>query len=216
MNRYGKTPNIFKRDPDTHKLTDEFSSPALRSLANIRWRFTEKIDGTNIRMIWHRINPYAFEFRGRSDKATLPSGFVDRMNDVLDYESISKGCLAIPYKPEVVCIYGEGFGAGIQKGGSYSKQKQFAAFDIKVDGSWLPSRVVDQLVNEWQLWTVPTMFYGTLDVGVLAVHRGMLSVLRDGYAEGLVARPLELLHDWRNRRIQCKIKHCDLYQGSDK
>ena len=66
---YQKIPGPFRRDPATNKLTDEWSSPDLGLLAGIDWIFTEKIDGTNIRVIW---DGYRVSFAGRSDNAQIP------------------------------------------------------------------------------------------------------------------------------------------------
>ena len=53
MDQYHKIQTVYKRDPATkHKylLEGEFSTPELEFLANCQWEWTEKIDGTNVRV----------------------------------------------------------------------------------------------------------------------------------------------------------------------
>ena len=53
MKEYHKIQTVFKRDPSTnHKtlLMDDYSLPEFEYLKNNHWIFTEKIDGTNIRV----------------------------------------------------------------------------------------------------------------------------------------------------------------------
>jgi len=52
MSEYPKIQSIFKRDELTHKFLSEFSLPEFEYLQLNIWEFTEKIDGTNIRIIW--------------------------------------------------------------------------------------------------------------------------------------------------------------------
>lgn len=55
MKEYHKINTIFKRDPETRNKTlleGQYSVPEFEYLANNKWIFTEKIDGTNIRVMW--------------------------------------------------------------------------------------------------------------------------------------------------------------------
>ncbi len=54
MNTYHKIQTIFKRDIENKdKITEtEFSLPEFEYLKDNIWVFTEKVDGTNIRIMW--------------------------------------------------------------------------------------------------------------------------------------------------------------------
>ena len=53
MEPYHKIQSIFKRDAENgYKFTSEYSCPEFEYLQNNEWEFTEKVDGTNIRIIW--------------------------------------------------------------------------------------------------------------------------------------------------------------------
>ena len=66
MIEYNKIETLWKRDMEgTKKLLEgEFRNPAVEFLKDNIWQFTEKIDGTNIRVHWdgHRV-----EFGGRTE-----------------------------------------------------------------------------------------------------------------------------------------------------
>lgn len=64
---YTKIPNIFKREMyGKNKLIEgEYSTPELEYLSDALWEFTEKVDGTNIRIVW---DGYRVSFAGRTDK----------------------------------------------------------------------------------------------------------------------------------------------------
>ena len=75
--QYPKTDNLYARDEATHKLTDVLKRTDFGQVD--RWLVTEKIDGTNIRLVldWFTDDSPAFDVRGRSDTATLPKGFIE-------------------------------------------------------------------------------------------------------------------------------------------
>lgn len=80
MQAYHKIETVFARDIDgTKKLIEgQFRDPTIEYLANNEWEFSEKIDGTNIRVHW---DGHKVEFGGRTDKAQIPSKLVNYLND---------------------------------------------------------------------------------------------------------------------------------------
>ena len=54
MPTYPKIQSIYKRDPDNQykTFTTEYATPEIGYLADCEWEFTEKVDGTNIRIGW--------------------------------------------------------------------------------------------------------------------------------------------------------------------
>ena len=74
MQEYHKIKNIYERDHETKKIIDgKYTDKTLEFLKDNIWEFTEKVDGTNIRIIWdgHKVS-----FAGRTDKAQIPVEFV--------------------------------------------------------------------------------------------------------------------------------------------
>lgn len=71
MNEYHKIETLFERDVNgTKKLIEgKFRNEAVEFLVNNAWVFTEKIDGTNIRIHW---DGHKVEFAGRTDRAQIP------------------------------------------------------------------------------------------------------------------------------------------------
>lgn len=90
METYHKIDSVFKRDPDNrHKtfLIGEYSRPEFELLADIDWTWTEKIDGTNIRI---DVNETQTRFGGRSDNAQIPAFLVDHLRDKFPDNTIDK------------------------------------------------------------------------------------------------------------------------------
>ena len=50
MIKYPKIETLFERDKDTFKVTDKIRLPEFEMIDN--WLITEKIDGTNVRVIY--------------------------------------------------------------------------------------------------------------------------------------------------------------------
>lgn len=133
---YPKTENLYARSDETHKLIPGVFKRA--DFAQVdRWLVTEKVDGTNIRIIYNRILG-TVEARGRSDAAPLPGKegrFMEQaFPDGLDLEAYENALVAIDPtdKAGLMVIYGEGYGAGIQKGGGdYRDSMGFVAFDVR-------------------------------------------------------------------------------------
>lgn len=116
MKEYHKIDTVFKRDPETnHKalILGDYSQDGFAYLAGNKWVFTEKVDGTNIRVM---LNDGRIDFGGKTDNASLPSPLVTRLSDRFHPQL----CHMREMFPEGVCLYGEGYGANIQKsGGNY-------------------------------------------------------------------------------------------------
>lgn len=64
MLEYHKIQTLFERDPKTKKLIKgKFCNLTVEYLKNNVWTFTEKVDGTNIRVYWDGHNVH---FGGRN------------------------------------------------------------------------------------------------------------------------------------------------------
>lgn len=208
MSEYHKIQTVFLRDPATnHKtlLEGQWSMPEFGYLDEARWVFTEKVDGTNVRVIW---DGERVRFGGRTDDAQMQTTLLEllasrfnaeRMADVFDSPAI---------------LYGEGFGAKIQKGGGRYNPAgcDFILFDVRVGEVWLERENVEDVSDKLQIMSVPVVGEGTLYDGIELARRGFKSSIAVDAtldAEGLVMRPLVELFDRRGRRIIAKIKARD-------
>ena len=116
--------------------------------------------------------------------------------------------------PRLYTIYGEGYGAKIQKaGGNYLSQSNgFAVFDVKVDDIYLLCSVRDEIAAKLGAPIVPFIGMMTLDEAIQYVRTGFKSRIaenKDFMAEGLVIRNELGLRTRRGERIITKLKTCD-------
>ena len=204
MIEYVKIPNIFKRETfGKNKLIEgEYSSRELEYLKEAMWEFTEKIDGTNIRICW---DGYRVSFMGRTDKAQIPAHLLAKLEELFGGESKEELFEQTFGKKEVI-LFGEGYGEKIQKGGGLYGKVNFRLFDVYIDGFWLVQDAVDGIAKTFNIDTAPFMFRGTLEQGVQFIKTHPKSLLRDAEMEGIVGRPLVQMFSRTGERIMVKIK----------
>jgi hypothetical protein len=200
---YTKINTLWKRDEKGTILPGEYATPELEYLAELQWDWDEKIDGTNIRLHW---DGKWLSVGGRTDKAQLPPGFDDLM-----YKTVSPGVwdAVFPDAAEAsVTVYGEGYGAGIQKGGHYRPDKSFIAFDVKVGPWWLSRDNVADVCDKLGLDMVPPWYPGTIyDTWTDLVTGKIKSCWLDAPLEGLVGRPRGVnLFTSKGDRLMVKMK----------
>lgn len=210
MTEYHKIETLFERDKSTFVVNpDILKSPVLGTISE--WDVTEKIDGTNIRVILSAAGEVTFG--GRTDAAQIPADLIkylintfqaDRMKSVLWLES-----------PVDVVLYGEGYGAGIQKGGGlYRPDKSFLLFDVLIAGKWWLSREsVEDIAQQLGIDAVPYLGRWRLEGIVNLVREPFPSHIGTAIAEGIVARPIEPLFDKHIKRIIIKLKTKDFIVG---
>lgn len=207
MNSYHKIQTVYKRNPETNLKTlleGEFSLPEFEYLKHNNWTWTEKIDGTNIRVMID--SEGQLKFGGKTDKSQIPSQLVNWLNDkfISQKENIEK-----IFKDTNVCLYGEGYGAKIQKGGNYCSYQKFILFDIKIGEWWLKRIDIEDIANQLDIEIVPIIGNGTLFEMIEYTRNGFNSQWGNFLAEGIVARPSTELFARNGRRIITKIKHED-------
>jgi len=212
---YHKINTVYKRDPDTHYKTlmeGYYSRPEFELLRNVDWLFTEKVDGTNIRVEYHG-SASALTIRGRTSKSTIPVPLETAIWHVFDDQCGS--VLSRLFEDKSVVFYGEGYGAGIQRNGHYYRATpSFVLFDVLVDGVFLNRSMVEDVAEKLHLSIVPIIGQGTLIEMVALAQNGIWSSWGDFEAEGIVARPKIELRTRDNKRIICKIKTKDFSQSA--
>jgi RNA ligase len=206
---YHKINTMFKRDMENGgKLIEgEWADPALEFLAQNVWEFTEKVDGTNIRVHWDGKGKVAFG--GRSDNAQIPVVLLDRLTKLFrPYDGAD--CLYATFPDAEVTLYGEGYGPKIQKGGgNYGSSVDFVLFDVRIGDFWLRRDDVQDVGQKLGIGVVPVKRRGTLHDAIHLVKTGFTSYWGYFEAEGIVARPVVELYDRQGHRIITKIKARD-------
>lgn len=217
---YPKINAPFHRDmeaPGKPLIVGRWSEPEFEYLQDNEWEFTEKVDGTNIRIVIERVNDY-IEWRalGRTDNAQIPAPLMDTLKGMFNDSTFIGGALfggtpieQLQGTSETVVLYGEGYGPKIQSGGKYRSDQSFVLFDVKFGPWWLSRENVNDIAKKLKIESVPVVGYGTLNQGVEMVRRGLDSIWGDFEAEGVVARPAVPLFNRKGNRITTKIKARD-------
>ena len=206
MCEYHKIETLYVRDEKTFKVDPSQLKNRTYSLIKT-WQFTEKIDGTNIRCIW---KDGVLRFGGKTDNAQIHTDLIRWL-----YEHVSPMRMADIFPESEAVIYGEGYGAGIQKGGGYSPVKKFIVFDVLVGGKWwLSWENTCDVAAKLDLEVVPFIGEMTLEDASVMVQRGFDSVVAAANgqkvaAEGLVGRTAEPLFDKKGARLIVKLKTKD-------
>lgn len=207
MNEYHKIEAIFERDMEgTKKLIEgKFRNEAVEFLKDNEWVFTEKIDGTNIRVYWdgHKVS-----FNGRTDNAQIHGDLVKRLNELF-MGNETEELFEQTFGEAEVYLFGEGYGAGIQKGGGdYIDGKDFILFDVCVGGVFLERENIEGIAKSFNLEVVPVAPVKTIKEAVEYVKSRPKSQVGKCLKEieGVVGTPKIRLTDFRGNRIIVKIK----------
>ena len=201
---YTKIPNIYKREEfGKNKLIEgEFSSPELEYLVGNKWVWTEKVDGTNIRVMW---DGHAVTFGGRTEKAQIPTHLVNKLNELFGGTN-KEEIFEQKFGETPVILFGEGYGEKIQTGGGKYGPVNFILFDAFCGGMWLKRESVEDIAHTFNIRCVPIVGEGNLLSAVEYVRKHPKSALKEDEMEGIVCRPLHELSDRRGNRIIVKIK----------
>lgn len=206
MKEYHKIETIFERDMDGSKklIEGKFRNECVEYLKDNQWIFTEKIDGTNIRIFWdgHKVS-----IGGRTDNAQLPADLVRYLQDLF-INNETEQLFEQKFGETEVHFFGEGYGGKIQNGGAYSKEEKFILFDVMVGNTFLSRENIEQIAKSFNCDLVPIVLEGTLQQAVDYVKTKPNSTITNEIkeSEGVVGTPKARLTDFRGNRIIVKIK----------
>lgn len=207
MLEYNKIDTVFNRDTEgTKKLIEsDYRDKTVEYLANNIWQWTEKIDGTNIRVHW---DGHKVEFAGRTDKAQIPAHLLSRLEELFSGNE-NEEMFEQMFGEREVFLFGEGYGPKIQNGGSYRETVDFILFDIMINGNYQPRETIVEIAKSFNIDVVPVIFEGTIQEAVNFVKTKPKSTFGTANMEGVVGKPLVELKDRTGHRLIVKVKVCD-------
>lgn len=212
MRKYEKIETIFSRDMEGTKklMPGVFRDPTVDFLSFNMWQWSEKVDGTNIRVYW---DGHTVSFGGRTDKAAIPTDLVNRLNELFGGETNAQ-IFEEAFGEKEVILFGEGYGAKIQKGGGnyISNGVDFILFDVLIENNYQSREWVEKTAAMFNIKVVPIVGTGTLWEAVSYVKTHPMSVIaeKEHEMEGIVCRPMVELRDRCGNRIIVKIKWNDI------
>lgn len=120
-----------------------FACPEFETIS--RWQIDEKVDGTNIRVIWEPSDPFSPRIAGRTDNAQIPTKLLQHLQCTFTREKLEKH---FGHNTKII-FFGEGYGPKIQACGSrYRSDHSFILFDVWIDGWWLEKHSVIECANQ--------------------------------------------------------------------
>lgn len=187
-----------------HKLNvGHYACPEFESIKF--WQIDEKVDGTNIRIIWEPADPFSPQFCGRTDNAQIPTRLLQHLQSVFTREKLEKHF----GQSTKVVFFGEGYGPKIQACGSkYRSDHSFILFDTWIDGWWLEKHSVIECANQLdiehtinqQVMTIPEIWEY-----VKSKPKSYIAEDQSLVMEGVIARSYPLML-FRQRKLPIMFK----------
>ena len=207
MVEYNKIDTVFNRDIYGTKrlIVDSWRNEAVEYLKDSRWQFTEKFDGTNIRVIW---DGHSISFAGRTDKAIIPQHLLEYLNKTFSTQEVEQLFEQV-YGDKQVILFGEGYGYKIQNGGNYRNDVSFILFDVMIGENYQERQWVEETAVMLGIDVVPIVLEGTIEEAIEFVKTHPKSTVGTAFMEGVVGRPAVELRDITGKRIIVKIKYSD-------
>jgi ATP-dependent RNA circularization protein (DNA/RNA ligase family) len=146
--------DLEKKPRKSPLIEGEYACPEFASINS--WTVTEKVDGTNVRIILERIQTTEgsvsnLDFRGRTNNAQFPTFLFTYLQKTFTKEKMDE----VFNKSNYVTLFGESYGPKIQTGGYYRKDASFILFDVYVSGWWLTREGVAEVAEKLGIDCVP-------------------------------------------------------------
>lgn len=209
MVTYTKIETLFNRDMEgTKKLIEgDFRNETVEYLKDNEWVFTEKVDGTNVGVVWdgHKVS-----YQGRTERAQIPAHLMNKLIEMFG-GTTNEELFEQKFGDMPVILFGEGYGPKIQKGWNYRSDISFILFDVYLPESnlWLKRDAIEDIAKTFGIDAVPIVLTGTLKDGVDFVKTFPKSTMGIANMEGIVGKPKVDMLDRMGRRMIVKIKCCD-------
>lgn len=212
MTEYTKIETLFERDMEgTKKLIGgKFRNETVEYLKDNCWIGTEKIDGTNIGIVWdgHKVS-----YQGRTERAQIQAHLMNKLIEMFG-GTVNEELFEQKFGEMQVILFGEGYGAGIRKGGKYRSDVSFILFDVYLpeQNLWLKRDAVEDIAKTFSVDIVPVVYEGDIAGAVKFVKSKPKSTFGKANMEGIVCKPAVDMLDRMGRRLIVKIKVCDFEQ----
>lgn len=209
MNKYTKIETLFERDMEGSKklIEGKFRNETVEFLKNNEWICTEKIDGTNIGIVW---DGHSVSYQGRTERAQIPAHLMNKLIEMFGGNE-NEELFEQKFGENKVILFGEGYGAKIQKGGLYRSDVSFILFDIYLPDQnlWLNRDSIEDIAKSFNINVVPIILEGTIQDAIDYVKTKPKSTIGTANMEGLVCKPKVDVLDRRGNRVIVKVKVCD-------
>lgn len=204
MREYIKIETLFNRREDGSKklIEGDFRNETVEFLKDLPWQFSEKIDGTNIQIRW---DGHKVWYGGRTERASIPSHLMNKLIELFGSNDTEQ-LFEQKFGETEVILYGEGYGAKIQRGESYRKDVSFILFDVLIGNIWLKRESVEDIARAFGIDVVPIVLIDTLQDAVDFVKTHPKSTIGTANMEGVVGRPMVELKDRTGKRVIVKVK----------
>jgi len=168
--KYPKLDTLWMRRETRPKgliVPGEYANPVFPNIRN--WRVTEKVDGTNVRVIYRQQPTHGEPIRdvvitGRTDDAQMPVPLLNYLKDTFTDELMLDNFGRGDRLPYMVMLCGEGYGNKINKAGKrYRDDVSFILFDVYIDGWWLTMPNVRDVAGKLGVDVVPDLGMMTID-----------------------------------------------------
>ncbi len=210
MYKYVKIPAVFKRDTEGKReiIQGEYIDETVDMLKNVNWLCTEKVDGTNIGVVWdgHKVS-----FQGRTERAQIPAPLVNKLNELFGGDETEE-LFEQTFGEKQFILFGEGYGGRIQAAGPAYGDVSFILFDVYMPEAnvWLTRESIEEIAKTFGVQAVPVIMTGTLEEAVEYVRTKPQSTLGDIQMEGLVCHPVHELRYRSGNRVIVKVKVNDV------
>lgn len=206
MIEYTKIETPFERDMNGSKklIEGRFRNETVEYLKDSQWICTEKIDGTNIGIVWdgHKVS-----YRGRTERAQIPTHLMNKLIELFGGD-VNEELFEQKFGETPVILFGEGYGVKINNGGNYRSDVSFILFDVYLPDQnlWLKRDAIEDIAKAFNVDAVPIVMRGTIQEAVQFVKTKPKSTIGTANMEGLVCKPEVDLLDRMGRRVMVKIK----------
>ena len=200
-----ETPFVRAEDGSKKLIEGKYRNETIKFVKDLPWVWTEKIDGTNISVVWDGHN---VELHGRTERAQIPAHLVNRLNDLFMTPEAEQ-MFEQKFGEKHVILFGEGYGLKIQNGGAYiSDHCDFILFDVYFPEAdlWLERENCEDIAKAFGIDIVPVIFVGTIEQAVEYVKGHPKSTIGTANMEGVVGRLLKDLRDRTGKRLMTKVK----------
>lgn len=190
------------------------------------WHLFEKIHGVNTRIVAD-MSPQGkiinILYAGRTDSAQMSNDLSTYLKKIFTSEKFQA-----VFRPKFtgneeshtyhIVLYGEGYGAKIQKGGGkYRKDCAFILFDVWIDKWWLNQKNVKDIAEKLGIRSAPFIGIFSTSKAVEYVKSNPKSIVaqEDMVMEGIVAKTNPPLLFRSGDPVMWKLKVCDYRDKSN-